>query len=115
LNITLLRVPVTASGAPGPIQVIASNLAGIDDFKFLSDRSDVAFVALNFQDKFAVVYPDGRTRIVLDGSSGLDSPTNTVISGTRIYITNSGLAAPNDASLQVGKINIRALFGGADS
>jgi hypothetical protein len=112
---TLLRVPVTASGAPGPIQVIASNLAGIDDFKFLSDRSDVAFVALNFQDKFAVVYPDGRTRIVLDGSSGLDSPTNTVISGTRIYITNSGLAAPNDASLQVGKINIRALFGGADS
>jgi hypothetical protein len=34
--------------------------------QFLSDRSDVAFVALNFQDKFAVVYPDGRTRIVLD-------------------------------------------------
>jgi hypothetical protein len=73
----------------------------------------VAFVALNFQDKLAVVYPDGRTRIVLDASNGLDSPTNVVISGTRIYITNSGLAAPNNASLQAGKINIGALFDGA--
>jgi sugar lactone lactonase YvrE len=109
---TLLRVPVTASGAPGPIHLIAGNLAGIDDFKLLSDRSDVAFVALNFQDKLAVVYPDGRTRIVLDASSGLDSPTNTAISGTQIYITNSGLAAPNNASLQAGRINIGALFDG---
>jgi hypothetical protein len=110
---TLLRVPVTASGAPGPIHLIADNLAGIDDFKLLSDRSDVAFVALNFQDKLAVVYPGGRTRTVLDASSGLDSPTNTAISGTRIYITNSGLAAPNNASLQAGKINIGALLDGA--
>jgi hypothetical protein len=52
---TLLRVPVAASGAPGPIHLIASNLAGIDDFEFLSDRSDVAFVALNFQNELAVV------------------------------------------------------------
>ena len=110
---TLLRVPVTASGAPGPIHLIAGNLAGIDDFKLLSDRSDVAFVALNFQNKLAVVYPDGRTRTVLDASSGLDSPTNAAISGTQIYITNSGLTAPNNASLQAGKIDIGALFDGA--
>ena len=109
---TLLRVPVTASGAAGPIHLITGNVTGIDDFKFLSDGSDVAFVALNFQNKLAVVYPDGRTRIVLDASSGLDSPTNTAISGTRIYITNSGLAAPNDASLRAGTINIGALFDG---
>jgi hypothetical protein len=110
---TLLQVPVAASGAPGPIRLVAGGLAGIDDFKLLSDRSDVAFVALNFQNELAVVYPDGRTRIVLDASSGLDSPTNAAISGTQIYITNAGLAAPNNASLQVGKINIGALFDGA--
>ncbi|MER7639366.1 hypothetical protein [Streptomyces sp. NPDC126522] len=110
---TLLRVPVTVSGAPGPIHLVAGNLAGIDDFKLLSDRSDVAFVALNFQNELAVVHPNGRTRIVLDASSGLDSPTNAAISGTRIYITNSGLTAPNNASLQTGKIDIRALFDGA--
>jgi hypothetical protein len=107
---TLLRVPITASGAPGPTHLIAGNLTGIDDFTFLSNRSDVAFAALNFQNTLAVVYPDGRTRIVLDAANGLDSPTNTAIRGTRIYITNSGLAAPNNASLQAGKINIGALF-----
>jgi hypothetical protein len=106
----LYRVPVTASGVPGPVRLRAGDLTGIDDFKFLSDRSDVAFVALNAQNELAVVYPDGRTRIVLDASSGLDSPTNAAISGTRIYITNSGLAAPNNASLKAGKIDIGALF-----
>jgi hypothetical protein len=107
---TLYRVPVTTSGAPGPIHLIAGNLAGIDDFKLLSDRSDIAFVALNFQNKLAVVYPNGRTRIVLDASNGLDSPTNAAITGTQIYITNSGLTPPNNASLQAGKIDIGALF-----
>ena len=106
----LYRVPVTASGVPGPVRLRAGDLTGIDDFKFLSDRSDVAFVALNARNELAVVYPDGRTRIVLDASSGLDSPTNAAISGTRIYITNSGLAAPNNASLMAGKIDIGALF-----
>ncbi|WP_210588341.1 hypothetical protein [Streptomyces sp. GESEQ-35] len=109
---TLLRVPVTASGAPGPIQLIADNLAGIDDFELLSGRSDVAFVALNFQNKLAVVYPNGRTRIVLDASNGLNSPTDAAISRTQIYITNSGIAAPNNASLQAGEIDIGALFDG---
>ena len=110
---TLLRAPVTASGAPGPVRLIAGNLAGIDDFKLLSDRSDVAFVALNFQNKLAVVYPNGRTRTVLDAADGLDAPTNVAISGTQIYLTNSGLTPPNNASLQAGKIDIGALFDGA--
>jgi len=110
---TLLRVPVTASGGPGPIHLIAGNLAGIDDFKLLSDRSDIAFVALNSQNKLAVVYPNGRTRVVLDAANGLDSPTNAAISGTQIYITNSGLTPPNLASVQAGKIDIGALFDGS--
>jgi sugar lactone lactonase YvrE len=107
---TLLRVPVTATGAPGPIKVIASNLAGIDDFKFLSDRSDVAFVALNAPDEIAVVYPDGRSKIVLTAADGLASPTDTAVRGTRIYITNAGIAAPHDAKLLRGKINLAALL-----
>jgi len=111
---TLFRVPITASGAAGPLQLIAGNLTGIDDFK-LSERSDVAFVALNSQNKLAAVYPDGRTMIVLDASDGLDSPTNAAIRGTKIYITNSGIAAPNLASVQVGKIDIAALLDGAAS
>jgi hypothetical protein len=112
---TLLRVPVTATGAPGPIEVIAGNLAGIDDFKFLSDCSDVAFVALNGPDEIAVVYPDGRSKIVLTAADGLDSPTDTAVRGNRIFITDSGNAVPHEAKLQSGKIDISALLAGADT
>jgi len=109
---TLLRIPVTATGAPGPIKVVAGGLAGIDDFKFLSDVSDVAFVALNGQDEVAVVYPDGRSKVVLTAADGLDSPTDTAIRGRTIYITDGGGNAPHDAKLQVGTINFAALFAG---
>jgi hypothetical protein len=108
---TLLRVPVTPAGTSGPVQVIASNLPGIDDFKFLSSRSSIAFVALNSQDEVAVVYPDGRSRIVLTAADGLDSPTDTAIRDTRLYVTDGAFAAPHDAQPQEGRINLAALLG----
>lgn len=113
---TLLRIPVAATGAPGPIKVVASDLAGIDDFKFLSDYSDVAFVALNGPDEVAAVFPDGSSKVVLTAADGLDSPTDTAIRGGTIYITDGGGNAPHDAKLQVGTINFAAFFaGGATS
>jgi hypothetical protein len=108
---TLLRIPVIASGAPGPVQVIAGNLPGIDDFKFLSDRSDVAFVALNSANEVAAVFPDGRTKTVATAADGLDSPTDTAIRGSQIFITDGGGNPPHNAQLQAGKINFAALFG----
>jgi hypothetical protein len=107
---TLLRVPVTAAGAPGPVQVVAGNLAGIDDFKFLSSRSSIAFVALNRPDEVAVVYPDGRSRVVATAADGLASPTDTAIRGTRLYIADSGNVAPHDSQLQEARINLTALL-----
>jgi hypothetical protein len=109
---TLLRIPVTATGAPGPVKVVGGGLTGIDDFKFLSDFSDVAFVALNGVNEIAVVYPDGTSKVVLTAADGLDSPTNAAIRGGTIYITDGGANAPHDAKLQVGKINFAALFAG---
>jgi hypothetical protein len=91
------------------------NLAGVDDFEFPSACSDVAFVALNGQNEIAVVYPNGRTKIALTAADGLDSPTDTAIRGTRIFITDSGNSTPHDAKLQSGKIDIAALLTGADT
>jgi hypothetical protein len=108
---TLLRIPVTATGAPGPVEVIAGNLPGIDDFKFLSSGSDVAFAALNSANEIAVVYPDGRTKIALTAADGLSSPTDTAIRGNQIFITDSGFAAPHDAQLQSGTINLASVLG----
>lgn len=109
---TMLRIPITATGAPGPIDLVTSDLPGVDDFSFLSDCSDVAFVALNFENELAVVYPDGNVRIVLTAADGLDSPSDTAVRGDRIYISNGGDTAPHDAKLQTGTIDLAALFVG---
>ena len=109
---TLLRIPVTGTGAPGPVQLAASNLPGIDDFKFLSAGSGIVFAALNSQDELAVVYPDGRSQVVLTAADGLASPSDTFISGTRLYITDGGDVAPHDSKLQEARINPAALSKG---
>ena len=107
---TLLRIPVTDTGAPGRVQLAASGLTGIDDFKFLSSRSGIAFAALNSQDELAVVYPDGRSRVVLTAADGLSSPSDIFISGTRLYIADSGRLTPHDSKIQEARINISALL-----
>jgi hypothetical protein len=107
---TLLRIPVTGTGAPGPVQVTASGLPSIDDFKFLSARSGIVFAALNGQDEVAVVYPNGQSRVVLSAADGLAYPSDTFIRGTRLYIGDSGRLAPHDSKLQEARINISALL-----
>jgi hypothetical protein len=39
----------------------------------------VALAALNGPDEVAVIYPDGRSRIVLTAAEGLASPTDTAV------------------------------------
>ncbi|MFD3308669.1 hypothetical protein [Streptomyces sp. NPDC058694] len=112
---TLLRIPVTATGGPGRIRTVTSSLTGVDDFNFLSDRSDVVFAAQNGLNQIAVVRPDGTTETVLTASNGLASPTSTAVRGNRLYITNAGLTAPHDAKVQRGAINPAALNGGPTS
>jgi hypothetical protein len=84
---------------------------GIDDFNFLTDRSDVLFAALNAAGEVAVVYPDGTSKIVLTTPDGLDAPSAIAISGTKLLITDGGygVAAPNDPELQSATISIAAL------
>lgn len=109
---TLLRIPVTADGGPGAVAVVAGNLPGVDDFKFLSNRSDVAFVALNGVNEVAAVFPDGTSKVVLTAADGLDSPTDTAVRGNQLFVTDGGGAAPHHAQLQSGTINFTALFRG---
>ena len=107
---TLLRIPITRTGAPGPVRLAASGLSGIDDFKFLTSRSGIAVVPLNGPNEVAVVYPDGRSRVVLTAADGLASPSDIFISGTRLYITDSGRLTPHDSKIQEARINISALL-----
>lgn len=112
---TLMRIPVTSTGKAGRINLVTSDVPGIDDFNFLSARSDVVFAALNGPNEIAVVYPDGTRKSVLTSADGLTSPTSTAVRGNRLYITDAGFAAPNIAKLQQGQINLSALFSDAHS
>ncbi|MFJ9738603.1 SMP-30/gluconolactonase/LRE family protein [Streptomyces sp. NPDC101166] len=107
---SLLRIPVTASGKPGPIHVVTKSLDGVDDFSFLNDRSDVVFAAQNAPNLVSVVYPDGKTKPVLTASDGLASPSATVVRDNRLYVIDGGLNAPHAAQMQAGRIDIPALL-----
>ncbi len=105
---TLLRIPVTATGGPGTIHVVADDLTGVDDFSFLSEHCDVVFAALNGPNEIDEVAPDGTTTTVLTASDGLASPTATAVRGNRLYITDAGLNEPHDAKLQSAVISLGA-------
>jgi hypothetical protein len=116
---TLLRVPVTSTGTPGPIRQVTSGLPNIDDFSFLTPWTDVVFVAQNGSssqnapDRILVVYPNGTTKAVLTSADGLASPSATAVRGNQLYITDGGVPEPHAAQLQTGKINIPALLAAA--
>lgn len=116
---TLLRVPVTGTGTPGPIRQVTGGLPNIDDFSFLTPWTDVVFVAQNGSssrngpDRILAVYPNGTYRAVLTSGDGLASPSATAVRGNTLYITNGGVPEPHHATLQTGKINIAALIAGA--
>jgi hypothetical protein len=106
---TLLRVPVTTTGSAGQVHVVTRSVVGIDDFNLLSDQFNVVFAALNSPNEIAVVYPSGAMKTVLTSADGLASPTDTVVRGQRLYITDGGFAESRDAKLQQGKIYLSAL------
>ncbi|MFD3621797.1 SMP-30/gluconolactonase/LRE family protein [Streptomyces sp. NPDC058676] len=116
---TLLRVPVTTTGAPGPIRQVAGGLPNIDDLSFLTPRSDVVFAAQNGSssqngpDRVVVIYPNGTYKAVLTSADGLASPSATAVRGDRLYITDGGVPEPHDPKLQTARINFPALLAGA--
>ncbi|MEO6083264.1 MAG: hypothetical protein ABIQ18_09165 [Umezawaea sp.] len=115
---TLLRVPVTGTGAAGPIRLVTGGLPNIDDLSFLALWADVVLVAQNGSssqngpDRIVVVYPNGTHQPVLTTVDGLASPSATAVRGDRLYITDGGVLEPHDAKLQMGKINVTALLAG---
>jgi hypothetical protein len=116
---TLLRVPITPAGAPGPIRQVAGGLPNIDDLSFLTPFSDVVFAAQNGSsssngpDRVLVIYPNGTYKPVLTSADGLASPSATAVRGDRLYITDGGVPDPHDPKLQTARINFPALLAGA--
>lgn len=107
---TLMRVPVTASGAPGTLQTVSTTVPGIDDFNFPTDRSDIVFAALNAPNEVAIVSPTGQSSIVLTAADGLESPSATAICGPWLYITDGAIhETPHNPALLRAHIDLSSL------
>ncbi|MEU6184176.1 hypothetical protein [Streptomyces coeruleorubidus] len=84
----------------GLIRLVTGGLPNIDDFSFLTPRSDVVFAAQNGSssqngpDRVLVIYPDGTYKPVLTSADGLASPSATAVRGDRLYITGRRPRAP---------------------
>jgi DNA-binding beta-propeller fold protein YncE len=94
---TLLRIPFGPGGAAGPIQTVATGLAGVDDFAFTRQGNILA--ALNTSSELAVIHPDGTQTIVLTSAEGLSNPTSAAVAGNTVYITSAAYITKNDPNL----------------
>jgi sugar lactone lactonase YvrE len=95
----LVKVPITGTGQPGPMTVVTSGGAGIDDFTFAGDHSDVVIAAANRSNEVQLIRPDGRRTTILDHDDGLNWPTAVELRGSTLYVTQSGLHEPHDARI----------------
>jgi sugar lactone lactonase YvrE len=100
---TLLRIPVTPTGAAGAIQIAASDLAGIDDFAF-TGRDDAVLAALNGSSEVALVRPDGTHTIVLTADDGLQNPTSVAVCGSTVLVPSAAYFTRTDPNLLLARL-----------
>ncbi|MFG1810043.1 SMP-30/gluconolactonase/LRE family protein [Streptomyces sp. NPDC049040] len=85
---TVLRYPVTRTGAAGAPRTVADGLAGVDDFDFLP-HGDRILAALNAPDQVALIEPDGSHTVVLSAEDGLRNPTAVAVDGSTVHVPSA--------------------------
>ncbi|GAA4204583.1 SMP-30/gluconolactonase/LRE family protein [Microbispora amethystogenes] len=93
---TLLRIPIRP-GRPGPVQVKATGLAGIDDIAFAGDEDDQVIAALNAPNKVVRIDTDGRAVTLL--TAGLQNPTSVAVRGRTLYVLSAAYLTATDPNL----------------
>jgi len=101
---TILRIPLTGHGSAGPIQIKASGLTSVDDFAF-TGHGDQLLAALNLPSELALVTPGQDTRVVLNGSDGLNNTTAVAVHNGTVYVTSGALTTGGDSNLLTAHFN----------
>ncbi len=104
---TILRIPLTGHGSAGPIQTKASGLTSVDDFAF-TGHGDQLLAALNLPSELALVTPGQDTRVVLDGSDGLNNTTAVAVHNGTVYVTSGALTTGGDSNLLTAHLDCRS-------
>ena len=103
---TLLRIPIRADGSAGPIETIASGLAGIDDFAFTGpgNRAPV-LAAINGDSTVVLIRPDGSQRTVLTAADGLSNPSAVAIWGSTVYVLSAAYFTQKDPNMLLANLD----------
>ncbi|MEW2299711.1 hypothetical protein AB0958_06980 [Streptomyces sp. NPDC006655] len=96
---TVLRIPVTARGTAGPVQVRATGMPSIDDFAF-TGHGDTLLAARD-DNQVDLVRPDGTHTAVLTAADGLQTPTSIAIHGHTVYVPSAAYLTNKDPNLLV--------------
>ncbi|WP_203994487.1 hypothetical protein [Sphaerisporangium rufum] len=102
---TLLRIPI-GKGRPGPVQVKATGLAGIDDIAFTGNGDDEVVAALNAPNKVVRIDSGGRTVTLL--TAGLQNPTSVAARGRTLYVLSAAYLTATDPNLILAPLGARA-------
>ncbi|MEV5880900.1 hypothetical protein AB0L75_43370 [Streptomyces sp. NPDC052101] len=100
---TLLRIPVSADGSAGPIEMRAAGLAGIDDFAFPGPGTTV-LASMDTVNAVAEVRPDGTSTTVLSAHDGLSNPTSVAVRGRTVYVPSAAYFTQRDPNLLVARL-----------
>lgn len=100
---TLLSIPVQPDGAAGEVEVVASDLVGIDDFDFTGNGDEVV-ATIDPDSEVVLVQADGTHATVLSASDGLSNPTSALVSAGKLYIPSAAYVTQEDPNLLVATI-----------
>ncbi|MFE1922361.1 SMP-30/gluconolactonase/LRE family protein [Streptomyces asoensis] len=100
---TVLRIPVTAHGGAGRIQVHATGMPSIDDFAF-TGRGDTLLAARD-DNQVDLVRPDGTHTAVLTSADSLQTPTSVAVHGHTVYVPSAAYLTNEDPNLLVARFD----------
>jgi sugar lactone lactonase YvrE len=100
---TVLRIPLTARGAAGRIQVRATGMPYIDDLAF-TGRGDTLLAARD-DDQVDLVRPDGTHTTVLTAADGLQTPTSIAVHGSTVYVPSAAYLTNKDPNLLLAHLD----------
>ncbi|RPF38116.1 SMP-30/gluconolactonase/LRE family protein [Streptomyces sp. TLI_185] len=100
---TVLRIPFTAGGAAGRIQVRATGMPSIDDFAF-TGHGDTLLAARD-DNQVDLVRPDGTHTAALTAADGLQTPTSIAVHGDRVYVPSAAYLTNKDPNLLLAHLD----------
>ncbi len=100
---TVLRIPVTARGTAGTIQIRATGMPSIDDFAF-TGHGDTLLAARD-SNEVDLVRPSGTHTVVLTPADGLQTPTSVAVHDGKAYIPSAAYMTDEDPNLLIAHID----------